>query len=287
MAGNYADAPSWRMAYDRDGTQVFTLAGGVATPIAAATIQAMNKEDGVGWDASPGGWSTTSFLWIFPEHRDIDAITLFHVGNAAINVLSVQTSTDTTNGVDGTWTTQTVPTVQNAWKPNYRTGIQQRTWLGVKALKINIQMAENNYYGDRMRIGCHLYGEPVPGENTDRLEIWHPTLDQRVGPAYFDMGDTPRGSTGDLTFRVKNISTAKTALSCRVAMDALTDTTPTVLSQEALSLDGSSWTAQVNVGDLGPGVISQIVTLRRTLVDTAMLGTWSFRVFSESTSAWV
>lgn len=290
MAGNYADAPSWRMAYDRDGTQAFKRIGGNLTSLTQAEIANMNRESGGGYTGFViTSYGTQTMVLIFPEHRDVDAATVFCWG-LDYSLSNVSVSKDTTNGVDGTWTNYS-PTGYNQGsnlKPGYRTGIKQTTFLGIKAIAFDVHENGNNYGGSYGYFLCHLYGEPVPGENPDRLEIWHPTLDQRVGPAYFDWGDTPRGSSDDLTFRVKNISSAKTALSVRVAMEALTDTSPTVLSQEALSLDGSSWLAQVNVGDLAPGEISaQTVTLRRTLVDNATMGLWSFRVFAESTSAWV
>lgn len=287
MAGNYSDAPSWRMAYDRDGTQVYNGTSGGMTQLTPAQVQSMNAESGGGFSMVINNYGTRDIVFIFPEKRDVDAYAAFVWGNN-YGLQAVRISTDTTNGIDGTWTqASSVANNGSNIKPGYRTGIQQSTFLGIKAIAFRDNVAANNYYNDPVYNLFHLYGEPVPGGNPDRLEIWHPTLDQRVGPAYFDWGDTPRGSSATKPFRVKNISASKTAQSVRVAMEILTDTTPTILSQEALSIDGSSWVAQVNVGDLGPGVISNTVQLRRTLLDTAVMSLWSFRVFAESTSAWV
>lgn len=288
MAGNYADAPSWRMAYDRDGTQGYYGSSGGMTQLTQAQVQAMNAEGGGGFQWNTGGYNGGQWITlIFPEKRDIDAYALFVWGNN-YSLSGVRISTDTTNGIDGTWTTVSSPQNNGSnVKPGYRTGIQQSSFLGVKAISWSPYCNSANYGGDVSVNLVHLYGEPVPGENPDRLEIWHPTLDQRVGPAYFDWGDTPRGSSATKPFRVKNISNGKTAQSVRVAMELLTDTTPTILSQEALTLDGSSWLAQVNVGDLAPQQISATVQMRRTTSDTAVMGLWSYRVFAESTAAWV
>ena len=46
MAGNYADAPSWRMAIDRDGTQGYSITGvNVVTPLTNAQMQILNNEN--------------------------------------------------------------------------------------------------------------------------------------------------------------------------------------------------------------------------------------------------
>jgi hypothetical protein len=129
----------------------------------------------------------------------------------------------------------------------------------------------------------HLYGEIAPGQNPHRLDLWHPTLDERLTPAYFDWGDVPRSSSADRLFRVKNLSPSQTANDVRVAMETASDTTPSVAAQHTLSYGGGSFLAQVNIGDVAPGAISGPVTLRRITASDATLGLWTFRVFAEST----
>jgi hypothetical protein len=129
-----------------------------------------------------------------------------------------------------------------------------------------------------------IYGEPAPGQNPNRLELWHPTLDEKLPPAFFDWGDVPRSSSADRSFRVKNLSAVQTARSTRVAMEILTDSpAPSVVAQHTLSFGGGSFVPQVNIGDLAPGAISPAVTLRRVTPSNAVLSLWSFRVFAEST----
>ena len=74
-----------------------------------------------------------------------------------------------------------------------------------------------------------------------------------------------------------------TAGSTRVAMEVLTDASPSVPAQHTLSYAGGSFLAQVNIGDLAPGAISGPVTMRRVTPTDAALGLWTFRVFAEST----
>lgn len=290
MAGNYPDVPSWRMAYDRDGTQVFKISGGgVVTPVSADDVKEANSESW-GWMSGitlPRMSGTNYACFIFPEHRDIDGYVTITAkdgndgGGTRLDEAAV--SVNTTNGVDGVWTAITAP-VPVSTVPQLRNNIQAVTALGVKAIRFR---CPGSYYGDFAVQIVHLFGEKAPNENLDRLEIWHPTLDQKAPPEYFDWGNSARASSATKTFRVKNISPTKTAQQVRVAMDLMTDSNPPILGQMSMSLDGAVWLAQVNVGDLGPGQISQVVSIRREMLSNAQMGLWWYRVFAESTASWV
>jgi hypothetical protein len=283
MAGNYPDAPSWRMAYDRDGTQVFKItAAGAISQLTSAELIAMNNEGEDGFTAVNYNGGSGSLVFIFPESRDLDAFLSIR-GGYGPNGMTVSVSSNTTNGLDGTWTTiSTAMPLGVVVKPSYRTAIVSTTALGIKAVKFGAIASGAN---DWVPTALHLFGEPVPGANPNRLELWHPTLDEKLPPAYFDWGDVPRSSSADRTFRVKNLSSSMTAGAVRVAMESLTDTTPSVPAQHTISYGGGSFLAQVNIGDLAPGAISGVVTLRRVTPSNAVLSLWSFRVFAEST-AW-
>lgn len=283
MAGNYPDAPSWRMAYDRDGTQGYTInSANSIVQLTGAELANLNNE-GDDYVAVAGTSTTATLLFVFPELRDLDGYFIRNNPSAfGAPALTVQTSVDTTNGIDGTWTTIGTPAGINATvKTAYRTGITSSTALAIRAVRfVGSTGAVSNFQPNAV----HLYGEPAPGENPNRLALWHPTLDQRVTPAFFDWGNVPRNSSADRTFRVKNLSAVQTANSVRVAMEALTDTTPSVPGQHSISSDGSSFLAQVNIGALSPGAISGVLTLRRVIPSNAALSLWSFRIFAESTT---
>lgn len=283
MAGNYPDAPSWRMAIDRDGTQGYLITpANVVTQLTAENLITLNDEADGSVTVSSAVGALGTLMLIFPELRDIDG---YHVNaattNGAINYV-VEVSANTTNGIDGTWTqigsgSQT----ENPVVPGFRS-VSASTQLAMRAIRFRLTSASGTGSG-RLR-AFHVYGEPAPDENPDRLALWHPTLDERVTPAYFDWGNVPRSSSGDRLFRVKNLSPTLTALSVRVAMEALTDGSPSVPGQHSLSYGGGSFLAQVNVGDIAPGAISGPVTLRRITPSNAQLGLWAFRVFAEATS---
>jgi hypothetical protein len=280
MAGNYPDAPSWRMAYDRDGTQVFKIDSSLAvTQLTSAQIVALNNENDDTYSVF-GTNSSGRLVWIFPELRDLDGF--FSITGEAPNSMTVSVSSDTTNGIDGTWTTiSTAAPWVGTTKPAYRSYISSTTALAIRAVKMYGSSSAFTSWAPR---AVHLYGEPVPGANPNRLELWHPTADEKLTPAYFDWGDVPRSSSADLAFRVKNLSSTMTAGSTRVAMEVLTDASPSVPAQHTLSYAGGSFLAQVNIGDLAPGAISGPLTLRRVTPSNAALSVWTFRVFAESTN---
>lgn len=286
MSGNYPDVPSWRMAIDRDGTQGYTVsAANIVAQLTGADLVKLNNEadDYVSFaDSNAVG---SRIVLIFPELRDIDG---FYVEPIAASsggpTVVIEVSADSTNGLDGTWTNvATVGSPGESVIPNYRTQIVATTQLAMRAIRARMSNA-NSSTVHRLS-AFHVFGEPAPGENPHRLALWHPTLDQRITPAYFDWGNTPRSSSADRLFRVKNLSPSLTAGSTRVAMEALTDGSPSVPGQHSLSFGGGSFLAQVNVGDLAPGAISGQVTLRRITPSNAQLGLFAMRVFAEST-AW-
>lgn len=282
MAGNYPDAPSWRMAIDRDGTQGYSITGGnIVTPLTNAQMQILNNEND---DAlTIPGQVNGRLMLIFPELRDIDGFFLDTDAIANTHAYVVEVSANTTNGIDGTWTqiaSGTADTSTDAVVPGYRSVVSV-TQLAKRAIRVR---RTGSMAGDITVTAFHVYGEPAPGENPNRLALWHPTLDERVPPAYFDWGNVPRSSSGDRLFRVKNLSSGLTASAVRVAMETLTDGTPSVPGQHSLSYGGGSFLAQVNVGDLAPGAISGQVTLRRITPSNAQLGVFAFRVFAEANS---
>lgn len=273
MAGSYPDVPSWRMSWDLDGTQMYSANSGFASSalLSDAQKQSLNSE------AVGAGVASAGFIVFFSDKRDVDAMWI----NASGAVSNLAVSDDTTNGVDGTWASSGAFTSTNdAGVPlgsGWRTAIQSETFLGIHAIRWNQAGTLRN---------LHLYGEPSPGENLKRLEIWHPTLDQRLGQAALDWGDVPRGGTADKTFRVKNMHPSLSARGVVLSLGALTDTTPSVVGQHVLSSDGLMWTATAAVGDLAPGTISPVQRIRRITPSNAVLTPprWALRLIPTATS---
>lgn len=286
MAGNYPDVPSWRMAYDVDGSQMYSwLDSGVITQRSPAEMVTLNNETND--SAISFGTSTAGYIGIiFPELRDLDGFffsTDSHVGNTFMSLVEV--SDDTTNGIDGTWSTYMSGDLTDyGFTPSKaRNNIRSATALGIKAVRF--RRTQGSQIGGSTS-SIHLYGEPSPGENPQRLEIWHPTEDRRLGAADLDWGDVPRNSSEIREFRVKNMHPTLTANSVRVAMSILTDTTPSVVGQQSISKDGgSTWGAQQTLTNpLGPEEISPVLHIRRQTPANAALSLWWYRVFADCSS---
>jgi hypothetical protein len=215
---------------------------------------------------------TSRMAWIFPELRDVAG---YFIAGTFHGSVVLEWSASTTNGVDGSWTTVTssATTVAAAsTKPGYRT-VQSMSVSGAKAVRISVTTTAA---GPGSVAAWHLFGKPTSGG--DRLELWHPSLSQRVGGAHFDWGNAPQGSTGDVQFRVKNTSGSLTANTVTVSVEAPTDTSPSVSGQHTLSDNGVTFGATVSLGSLAPGAVSGVLTLRRATPSNAALGLWTFRV---------
>lgn len=286
MAGSYPDIPNYRMPYDRDGTVGILINNlNEGTTVAPSVLASLNNETGNVWPVEIAGGG--SFVLIFPELRDLTHILMngwldgFSTNDPG-TTFPVYVSEDTTNGVDGTWSGPIASAdaplfTTHPVKDHYRKNIQTISGPGVRALKFDPSE------GATTRIGkLHLYGEHAAGSTADRLRFWHPTLDEPAGPAYLDFGNVPRGAVITRSLRVKNVSDETTAQQVRVAMEVLTDANPSLVNQFALSLDGTSWLAQVDVGDLAPGAVSAVFQIRYTASATAQLSVWDVRLFSEA-----
>jgi hypothetical protein len=282
MAGNYPDPSTWRMALDRDGSVFITVTSGQAvTQLTSGQILTLNDEGTAMANGSvsypvPAG-DAAYMAVIFPELRDIDAFLFMGNGassDAAQTLPFVEVSANTSNGVDGTWTTVATNYSSPAAGAGWRTTPTASTALAQRAIRFRGVGSGVLMYARLL----HLYGEPAPGANPDRLAFWSPTADVKMPPATLDFGDTPRSSSADKTVRVKNLSGTKTAGNVRVSYDILTDGSPSVPAQFLLSFGGGAFLSQVNVGTLAPGAISGAITVRRVTPSNAALGLFAPRI---------
>lgn len=280
MAGNYPSAPSYRMALDKDGSTLVTIApNNVITQRSAANLTAMSNES----DDNLGTWLGGvghSVAVIFPEKRDLLG---YFVACSRNNGLTLWVSTNTTNGLDGTWTQFATrsATGDDPVVPGYRTSIVSTSQLGIKAFKLT---HVNGGWSEFDVRAIHLYGVLSAGENPNRLEIWHPTDDVRASSAYFDFAETPRNSQMTLLSRVKNLSPTQTATGVTLSTDVLTDATPSLSTQYQVSLDGVTYSNSISLGNIAPGAMSPVFRVRRNTSATAALGLWSLRLKASPTS---
>lgn len=98
----------------------------------------------------------------------------------------------------------------------------------------------------------------------DELALWGFAVDAEIG--VFSLGAAPRRSSADWRFKVKNLSSTYTAKDVSVHIDGAE------AWQLLLSLDGSSWTASADLGDVGANAVTPPIWLRRVTPSTATIG---------------
>lgn len=279
MAGFYSDVPGPKIAYDVDGTVGFRVDSGSQSTLSAGELQNLNDESAL--TVVPNSnipEAAPSYLGlIFPDLRDI--VGWFMATKWASNrpTKNLQTSTNTTNGTDGTWTTRVAGTLTQFFSDNgvqmvdeWRTGIQTVSWSGIKAVRWD--MSNTGSPGALQVASFHIYGSLATGETPNRLRLWHPTLDQELGAADLDFGDVPRVTAPVKTFRVKNNSSSLTANSIVVSREVLFDPSPALLGALTIDNAGSGYGTSQNIGTLAPGAISGLISLKLDLDNTARLG---------------
>lgn len=276
MAGLYPDVPGPRIAYDRDGSSGVSFTGaGAVTVLTAGQLATLNDEDN---DAvAPGSGGGIAIL--FPQLTTI--IGWFTSKGNLAGAASFFTSVDTTNGFDGTWVQfSTALTNNQNINPGHRQLIKTATPVAnIKAIRVNAAGGTHGYEA------IHVYG--YPDASSDRLEFWHPTLDQplRTTPAYFDYGDVPRSAANiERDFRLKNLSVSLTANTITVGAEAATDASPTYVSQTEFRYNGGSYAATASLGSLAPDTISNVFTTKFDISATAALSIWVQRYYADASS---
>lgn len=285
MAGSFADVPAQRLAYDIDGTSVIrrTESSGAVSSLTLTQKQILNNENnGDSISYSTGG----HMIFVFPTSTKIYGYLYdVSVDSPANITLVISYSTDTTNGIDGTWTNLPTPTSVSSASPTYRNSITTlASPVDAKALRFYVKGTWSGYEYTNYYKGIHIYGNP----NTSlELDFWHPTLDQAITPAYFDFGDVSVGSSSTKIFRLKNFST-QAAKNVKVSLDVLTETSPTIISQHLLSTDNVNWYSYVDLPESGgiaidsvtnaPNNISSLIYLKRNTLSNAQVGLYTGRI---------
>lgn len=281
MAGFYPDALANRFEVDRDGTLGFRLnaTGSSITALTTGNMQGLNDESDATAPISID--NLEKIVYIFPELRDVLAV---YMSSNTSSSMIWESSTNTTNGQDGTWLTvraTALPPVNNTI-PGYRTQlVPTGNNTSVKAIRIRNTGASNCAIQT-----MHVYGI-ISAASPDKLEFWHPTLNQALyaTPAILDWGDFPRNTIVSKTFRLKNSSATLTAGTITVGREALTDSgSPTKVSETEISYNGGSYGSTASVSSLAPGAISAVFTVRKTSTLSSFLGLWSQRIYATAVS---
>ena len=262
----YPTPPGTRIPYDLDGTVAIAQATVSRDwiEIPQTSLKYLNAErsggafslynDALQWN---GGSVVLTLVLIFPTPIRLQGVTpigfssTFPATQKNWRRFRVETSVNSTNGVDGDWV-EVLP--QSAWSatiPNaealtanslltgspasgltvlgpsfgdsYRYSVSDRTMgyeavsgpatLDVAAVRVS-GTSPGGFSGTLADYGgmyIHLYGYPEPLSPIDHLDFWQSDLDLRIAADTMDWGDVPISSTADKSFRIKNSSSTKVA----------------------------------------------------------------------------
>lgn len=277
MAGVYPDVPGSRFAYDQDGTVLVTYSqtgtGTITTRTTLDKQRANQNQSGTNFSSS-SSWAAL----LFPELRTITGYYM-NINHDAGPGRLLQSSANTTNGQDGTWSTIANPFVFDNGdnidvSPGYRSNIQLVNVPNIIAVR----------WGQGLYIRAfHLYGSIATTESPDRLRIVDVSGNDIV--AQFDYGDIRQRNNVTKQFKVVNNSSTKTANNITVSLDTNPDASPTLIGQYQLSTDNTSFANAINIGTLAPGASSATLYVRDTVSATAQLGPWALRLIA-SANTW-
>ncbi|MGH2512353.1 MAG: hypothetical protein ACRDGQ_06675 [Candidatus Limnocylindrales bacterium] len=247
------------MPYDDDGTVIYvgTAALGALTALSGAQMIGMN---GSALQARIIGNSGDAYfaVWaFFPELREVTGYYAVLDGiNGILVGMGMYGSTDTTNGLDGTWETASI-TFPPLWAKvdDWRAHIVSVSFTGAKVgIKVYANEASTAPFNAGMKL-FHLYGEKAAGQTPDDLLFLDPSASDAEFSAPIDFGDRPLGTTTVKQFKVQNGSSTKTAnginLQCNDA-------------DFAISTDDTTWVSTINITSLAAGVKSSLMYVRNT-----------------------
>lgn len=261
---SFVTPPAPRLHYSKDGTVVIAhnLTVSLSANLSQAHMDTIDDEDTADFfqynqaiSYTANGSHTKYLTFLFPELRNLSGI-FTQAGNITATQ-ALQYSTDTTTGLDGTWSTAIAASnwigALNLLSMNQgmRTSITALSLSNIKGLRI-----QNHDSGSfTFFYAVHLYGTKASNAG---LSYRHPTLDQPLEVGDMDFGDVARGQTYTKTFRVKNNHATQTANGVIVSS---TDVTGTGAWQ--FSIGGGGYQTSLDIGDLAAGVTSGVITCRR------------------------
>lgn len=201
------------------------------------------------------------------------------VGNA-VDLLGTEIKTASLGWTGDYWVEgPTTDGMFDVWTPESELGVRAvGPYLHSRAVRISFRGITADA-GDTHRGGfglrLQLYGQ-VEDSRAGRkfLAMWHPHQDRRILPRFLDWGSVIVSSSGDKSFRIKNMSAAHTAYGVTIRLDdPLWQPTPFPEQQFLFSTDRIGWYPEIEFSAISPGAASPRIYVRRvTPINAALLG---------------
>jgi hypothetical protein len=267
----YTALPDMRIPYDNDGTVVGQggVYNGGTSGEATGVTNWYSGSTLTGWQSYPwgstgglnGGGSTFPMCtWLFfPESREVTAYVAYETrGGGDSTVDYWKGSNNSTNGLDGTWETASLPsgTSQPGTAYDWRGVIKPISFTGGKTVVRLVTSGTTNGNQQCQIAMLHVYGEKVAGQTPDDvIYINHDDTPGVEFTAAEDFGDQPLSTTVVRQFRVKNTSSTKTANTINIQCND---------SEFIISEDGVNWVVTINIASLSAGAESATLYVRCT-----------------------
>lgn len=277
--GTYPLMPAG-FAYDmaNDGTVVKAINGVgntlIATLSSAQVAALMDLKQNATYSIST---DRPTLVVMFPGPRAITGALIDQFANQVANLV-ISGSNDTTDGIDGTWTT--LHSTAGAYG-SYRTaGVVRAPWAlsGTwSALRFahSYNAISISYWASLVVFGTTA----VSG-----VAFWDDTNDVLLDTADMDHGDLYVGAAASIKqFRIKNLS-AQTANT--ITVNARTASTFGVLDDDTTFDIGSGYAASIVIPSLAPGAISSVISMRRATPTVLAAGTIEMATVQAIVSSW-
>lgn len=252
--------PGFRLGYDLDGTTGKVVKGSLFEDLVQADLAALNDEDQDGIELDTLlGLADASLVLLLPYTTNLTGI--FVVGSG-LTPGSIEVSSDTTDGIDGTWSTYTASwSLYGRARPDYRfTPVVDVS--DVKGIRFN-QTAD----GTPRIESLHLYGERT--DQTDRLVVWDPDFDSPLSAGAFNFGVMVEGQSAYTVFRLHSTAARSVYYGLTLSSEE-----PSPLPGDPPVISFSwwdnghvvDWYSTMNIGDLLPGETSRPLVARIEVV---------------------
>lgn len=359
-----------RLSYDRGASAFIRRVreyGGGWAGTSPEWLAALNSENQVGAyvpfgpNVEPQLWLKTGsnyypsqtgdeylqYVVLFPEPLNIDGVfstvsyasfdtSNFNTGARCILSATLQTSSDSFNGVDGSWSTEVpihaVPPAYSTshevvpagwisgksvstggveivtsgndgvisaglvegvaatdmfslWSDESPNGVRQvGPYEGITSIRIvfrGLSAGTRSGVGGGFGLRLHLYGQVSDARSGRKfLAIWDPRHDLRISPRHLEWGTVPVSTSGDNSFRIKNMSAEHTSYDVRVlAENPMWPESPFPAQQFVFSIDRKQWRNSVMISALSPGSVSPEIWIRRVSPANALSGPVPVRTY--------
>lgn len=267
----YPTVPGRKFSYDVGGGSVYYAysATGLLTPLTTEQMSKLNGTTNTTPVISRDVYNVegTIVVYVFLPHRFIvSGLASMHkvVPTQSGYSITVSGSTNSTNGLDGTWLSATLP---NGNIPaamldddSWRDSIQPCSFSeAVRVIRVKYTSNyDANSYHRAFLYALHIYGMNATGEVANDLLFLD---DDATGDPEFirdlDFGDRPEGTTTTHRIKIYNSSTTKTANGITLSL---------IDQNYTFSMDeGATWVTGATISTLAPSTASSSILIKDTV----------------------